>query len=351
MMKRAAASLDKRSGSLAYNRLDMQVSQVFHLAIELYDTSDYLMVLDHDDDITVYDDQALHDQASFYQMKSNDSSIALSTALSEGWISKLYTHMNAPEVLVKELGLITNCVFKLDRKTAPLSANRTLFTEFGDANIQKIKADIAKRMGIPVDGVDLSKMLHMRTTLSIDAHHRIVSDEASDFLIHRFPQIKGQVVKTIVAAIFEILGQKQAYERLPNNAPYKEVANKKGFSKTMFDLIIQASMRVNIPEFDWLVKVCGIPEEQISQAALAYTYVLADSNRNTESFINMFDSIEKTVSGVALLDGETLWAFAGRCKNELFSQRKRLVVVYKDSYYIEILAMCIYLAEVENHDN
>ena len=25
-----------RSGSIAYNRLDMQISQVFHLAIELY---------------------------------------------------------------------------------------------------------------------------------------------------------------------------------------------------------------------------------------------------------------------------------------------------------------------------
>ena len=44
MKKGAVTTLDKRSGSLAYNRLDMQVSQVFHLAIELYDASNYLML-------------------------------------------------------------------------------------------------------------------------------------------------------------------------------------------------------------------------------------------------------------------------------------------------------------------
>jgi len=33
-----------RSGSIAYNRLDMQISQVFHLAIELYDSLDFLFI-------------------------------------------------------------------------------------------------------------------------------------------------------------------------------------------------------------------------------------------------------------------------------------------------------------------
>lgn len=95
MKKSAVAALNKRSGSLAYNRLDMQVSQVFHLAIELYDTSDYLVILDHADDITVYEDQSIHDTASFYQMKTNDDSITLSTALNEGWIAPaLYVVLN-----------------------------------------------------------------------------------------------------------------------------------------------------------------------------------------------------------------------------------------------------------------
>jgi hypothetical protein len=327
MKKVNVAKLDKRSGSLAYNRLDMQVSQVFHLAIELYDTSDYLLVLDHDDDITVYDNQFTHDVASYYQMKTSDDSITLSTALREGWISKLYTHMSAPELFIKELGLITNCVFKLDSKVAPISASRTSFSEFGDEYVQKIKEDIAKRRGVPISDIDLSKMIHLRTTLSIDAHRRIVSAEASDFLVQRFPQIKVQVVKTIVAAVFDILGRRQEYERLPDNAPYEEIAKNKGFSRTMFDRIIQASMKVNIPEFDRLVSICNIPDEQKAQAALAYSSVLSDSNGNTESFNDLFDSLEIIVRNIILADEESLWAYACRCKDELLNQKKQLVVI------------------------
>ena len=38
-------SVDTKSGSLAYNRLEMQVSQVLHMAIELYSDLNYLLIL------------------------------------------------------------------------------------------------------------------------------------------------------------------------------------------------------------------------------------------------------------------------------------------------------------------
>lgn len=50
---KTAASLDKKSGSLAYNRFEMQISQTLHMAIELYSNLNYLLVLDHYDDITL----------------------------------------------------------------------------------------------------------------------------------------------------------------------------------------------------------------------------------------------------------------------------------------------------------
>ncbi len=51
---KTAASLDKKSGSLAYNRFEMQISQTLHMAIELYSNLNYLLVLDHHyDDISV----------------------------------------------------------------------------------------------------------------------------------------------------------------------------------------------------------------------------------------------------------------------------------------------------------
>ena len=80
-------SNDKKSGSLAYNRLDMQISQTLHMAIELYPTLDYLFILDYYDDISIFDHESNPTTVSYYQIKTNEESISISTALSEDCIA------------------------------------------------------------------------------------------------------------------------------------------------------------------------------------------------------------------------------------------------------------------------
>lgn len=104
---------DTRSGSLAYNRLDMQVSQAIHMAVELFDNLDYLLVLDHYDDISIFDSENSPAVVSYYQMKSHEESITISTVIREEWLPKLYQHLSNKEWNVKELGLITPCVLKI----------------------------------------------------------------------------------------------------------------------------------------------------------------------------------------------------------------------------------------------
>ena len=48
-------AVDTGSGSMSYNRFEMQVSQILHMAIEIFDNLDYLFVLDYYDDITIFD--------------------------------------------------------------------------------------------------------------------------------------------------------------------------------------------------------------------------------------------------------------------------------------------------------
>lgn len=147
-------SIDTKSGSLAYNRLEMQVSQTLHMAIELYPNLNYLLVLDHYDDITLFDNDVSPEFVSYYQMKTSDDSISIDTAISENWISKLYEHLNNPEWIVKELGLITNCPLKISIKFKDNSGNthqeerkyaaeRTPFLMFNPIMADKIKEDIA----------------------------------------------------------------------------------------------------------------------------------------------------------------------------------------------------------------
>lgn len=63
-------TVDTSAGSMSYNRFEMQVSQTLHMAIELYDSLDYLLVMDYYDDITLFEDEKNSEIVSYYQMKS-----------------------------------------------------------------------------------------------------------------------------------------------------------------------------------------------------------------------------------------------------------------------------------------
>ena len=89
--------------------------------------------------------------------------------------------------------LITNCPLvvsvttkkdngKNEKERKLFTSEKTSFLEFNPVTISKIKEDIAKKKGIDVDSVDLTKFFHIRTTLSIPRHREIVEQEMGDFL-------------------------------------------------------------------------------------------------------------------------------------------------------------------------
>ena len=115
--KNAKYIIDTSAGSRSFNRFDMQVSQVLHMAIELYDNLNYLFILDHYDDITLFDLDADPLVVSYYQMKTSDGTITIDSAIKDDWISKLYAQLSRSEGwLVKELGLITNVPLEVKYK-------------------------------------------------------------------------------------------------------------------------------------------------------------------------------------------------------------------------------------------
>lgn len=243
--KPKAVSIDTKAGSLAYNRLDMQASQALHMAIELFPNLNYLLVLDHYDDITIFDDDKSPETVSYYQMKTNEESISINTAISEKWLEKLYKQLERPDWIVKELGLITNCplkmtvVFKDDedkshKKETNYTAEYTSFSSFNSQIIEKIKKDIAKSQGIAPSDVDLSKFVHMRTTLSIPKHREIVEQEMGEFLYKQYPRITLDSIKTIFASMMDLLVKRQGYELLATDASFVEVKNIKEYPRAIY---------------------------------------------------------------------------------------------------------------------
>ena len=73
-----------------------------------------------------------------------------------------------------------------------------------------IKEDIANRKGIAADDVDLTKFVHMRTTLSIPKHREVAEQEMGSFLQQQYPKITVDSVKTIYCTMMDLLATRRS---------------------------------------------------------------------------------------------------------------------------------------------
>ena len=353
--KTKSSTVDTKSGSMAYNRLEMQISQTLHMAIELFDTLNYLLILDYYDDITLFENDDIPDTVSYYQMKTNDESISINTAISENWLEKLYAQLERPEWIVKELGLITNCPLKIvtnykdksgksKKKKELYTSPRTPFTAFNNTTIEKIKNDIAIKRGISAENVDLSKFIHIRTTLSIPNHKEVVENEMGNFLYRKYPKISIDSVKTIYLTMLELMTKKQQYGLLTNNASYEEVRKNKGISKTDFSRIIETAMSISIPPFDEILQIANLTEEKY-QASFEYTRIMADSQKKLELFSNIFKHLSITQRNEKRNKIETSWQYANRMCDLLYIKLPNIELIY-NRMYICVLSICILINEM-----
>lgn len=349
-------TVDTSAGSMSYNRFEMQVSQTLHMAIELYDSLDYLLVMDYYDDITLFEDEKNPEIVSYYQMKTNEESISINTAIKEDWLTKLYTQLERPEWIVKELGLITNCPLKVSvsmkdvggkkkTETKSYTAEKTSFEKFNPITVQKIKQDIAKKKGVKEEDVDLSKFVHIRTTLSIPCHKEIVEQEMGTFLHAKYPRITMDSVKTIFNAMVDLLSRRQQYELLSDDAEYIEVRQKKGISKKDFERVIDEAMIISIPPFDEVQQVIQLDAEDKYKASYEYTRIMTDSHGKSESFTKVFLKVRTLIENREIKSDETAWEYAGIICDELYAENLMVKILY-NQLYVRVLVICIIINEM-----
>lgn len=349
--KKKDISIDTKAGSRSYNRLDMQVSQVLHMAIELYPNLNYLFILDHYDDITLFDDENTLNAVSYYQMKTSEDSISVDTAISEAWFAKLYEQLKEPQWLVKEIGLITNCPLRITvitmgangkrtKAEKAYSAERTPISSFKAQVIEKIKADIAKRNDSNIEDVDLSKFVHMRTTLSIPKHKEIVEQEMNDFLQKQYPRITIESAKTIFRTMMDILTRCQGYELLDKDAPFEQVREKKGMSKTDFSRVIDNAMLIAIPDFQEIEKYLSLDQNEKYAASYEYTKIITDLKSKSDSFTAVFMRTRNLCADHPKENNESVQDYCERI-NKLMSNQS---LIY-NSTYISVLVACIQINE------
>lgn len=348
--------VDTGSGSMSYNRFEMQVSQTLHMAIEIFDNLDYLFVLDYYDDITIFDKESDPETVSYFQMKTNEESISINTAITKDWLVKMYTQLENTDWLVKELGLITNCPLVISVTTKKdngkngkerklFTSEKTSFMEFNPVTISKIKEDIARKKGIDVNSVDLTKFFHIRTTLSIPSHREIVEQEMGDFLHSKYPRITIDSVKAIFGAMMEILTRRQQYELLDDSASFLEVRNKKGVSKRDFERVIEEAMLISIPPFDEISRVLSFQENDKYKASYEYTLILSDAQTKSETFTNLFTKVRTMVKENKRDSEKPFEQYSKELCNRLYSIHPDIELIYNRTY-ISILIASITISEM-----
>lgn len=349
-------AVDTSSGSMSYNRFEMQVSQTLHMAIEIFDNLDYLFVLDYYDDITIFDKESNPETVSYFQMKTNEESISINTAITKDWLVKMYAQLENTDWLVKELGLITNCPLvvsvttkkdngKNEKERKLFTSEKTSFLEFNPVTISKIKEDIAKKKGIDVDSVDLTKFFHIRTTLSIPRHREIVEQEMGDFLHSKYPRITMDSVKTIFGAMMDILTRRQQYELLDDSSSFLEVRNKKGVSKRDFERIIEEAMLISIPTFEEILRVLSFQEDDKYKASYEYTLILSDAQTKSETFTSLFTKVRVLMKENKREAEKSLKQYSEELCKMLYSVHPDIELIY-NKMYISILIASITISEM-----
>lgn len=347
--KPKVTAIDTKAGSLAYNRLDMQISQALHMAIELFPNLNYLLVLDHYDDITIFDDDRAPKMVSYYQMKTNEESISINTAISEKWLEKLYKQLERTDWIVNELGLITNCplkitvIFKDDegkqhKEETNYTAEYTPFSSFNPQIIEKIKKDIAESQGIAPSNVDLSKFVHMRTTLSIPKHREIVEQEMGDFLYGQYPGITFDSIKTIFSSMMELIAKRQSYELLSADASFVEVKKHKGVCKNDLSRIIDDSIALSLPLFNEIEQLLNFTnDDEKNYASYQYTVIFSDIQKKNTTFNIVFRQVREFFSNNPQNSEESVSEYC----NRIYELIPTKYLIYDKTYILVLIASMI----------
>ena len=354
MAKKSNNTVDTRSGSLAYNRLDMQVSQAIEFAIQRFDSADYLIVMDHYDDISVFDAEREPKYVSYYQMKTSEKSITIRLVLNNGWITKLYRHIcvgTLTEICsIEELGLISNCEIKTKTKLTPVYqdnfAIKIQFTQYDNDNIEKIKEDIIEALDISPSNVDLSKLVHIKTYLTISSHRDQAEQNMNDFLSRKYPGVSPGVTRTIYLSLRDIMSKRQGYEELSETAEFSKVRAHKGVSKSDFERIIDDSFLVCIPQYDVIEKWFGWGNVDLKSLKYQYCEVVIDMQRKDDLQISLFKKIRELCQKYPIEENESKMVYIDRIRGYLDDTRYDTF----DNLYIAVVLGIVMINERLSHN-
>jgi hypothetical protein len=235
----------EQSGSEMADRVAYQIDWVLSKIIELHKTDDdYLIVLEHQDDVIVLDSETNPTTIEFYQVKTKDGKYWLLSELlfrevgEKGLlysiIGKLYGGKIKFPKQTKSLNLLSNAryQFDLNDKTPSLPLTEIRVDALTAASIAKITTQLISEYSL-TDPPEFSDITYFRSAdLSLKDHSTHTRGKLGDYLNDRYPMRKFNT-KMIYTVLSDEL--KRRNNRKFEEDSFVELVKQKAVSRRTFD--------------------------------------------------------------------------------------------------------------------
>ncbi|ADK30558.1 hypothetical protein BP951000_0557 [Brachyspira pilosicoli 95/1000] len=331
--------IDKKSGSISYNRFEYQITQALNLAISLYDKYNYLIILEHYDDITLFENNNNIKDIHHYQVKTkNVQYTKFEKILKEGFLDNLIGHLNDNNINdVKEISLIINCRIIIDKKKYEID---TIIKPDTTNNIlSKIKDHYKDN-----DNIDfLEKTMNLIISdISLQNHIELRKARIREFVSHKYQNAGYDALNSVVLRLETLFTKMQSDESLTNDSKFEDVKKKKGFSKDDFNDIIKNAIKISIPEFHKIEEYAKFEEKEIDDYKLSYIDIQSGISLKKDIYNFSLQLVENYIQGNELNDLDDIIKYSKQCKECILNNNDNLILKsYDNTKYIEML--CIIL--------
>lgn len=226
------------SGSLSKNRFRLELLWGINRMLDIYDSTDFIMVFDYVCDIEVHTGSGFE----FYQIKTHKGDKTYSekdiTKLKNGHsiLGKLYVLKRTEDCPNVKLAIVTNAYFK-DGKIVRSDVEEISLSSISQASIDKMC--LALREELNLTTIDFSNIYYIYTSMNLNEPQNDVIGK----IVTSFAKVKGCEPKkpfALYRLIYDTVSGKACCELTQSD--YAQLISNKGMTKSEFDALLNSHL-------------------------------------------------------------------------------------------------------------
>jgi len=241
----------EHGGAVASNRFDFQKNWALCELIRLHEgNQDYVLVLEHHEDVITLNACSEPDAICFYQVKTkktgNWTSKALLTrkntsgSVQPSILGKLYSSYKEFQSATESMNVVSNATFKCELADASKDSEKLICIPVKDLSqkeIDLIEKLLKEEHGLPTSPKVANVTYYLVSDLPYDKHSEVAQARLADLIEGTAPSCSYRI-KTAYQAVFDTIRMKTNVEKQPSS--YAELVKTKGISRAQFQSMISS---------------------------------------------------------------------------------------------------------------